>query len=338
MAAQSTPRAIPQAYVWRRIHSLLGLWLVVFLMEHLFTNSQAALFFGDDGVWFVRSVDFLRNLPYLQIIEVVLLGVPLLLHAGWGVYYMFSAKANSRPSKGASPSLKKSRNVAYSWQRITAWILLVGIILHVIQMRFLDYPYKYKSGQQTLYYATYKIDQGLYPVADRLGVSLYDKRAIKQEKENLAKLENKISLVERRLQELRQSETTREDTYSEELNQLYKSLQSYEAKREHVRGLESRPIGPHEVMASSESFGNLELLNVRETFKSVIMCLLYTAFVLAAVFHGFNGLWTFLITWGILLSFKSQNRTVHFCTGLMFLIGFLGLMSIWGTFFLNLRN
>lgn len=35
---------LPSAFIWRRAHSLTGLWLVLFLIEHLLTNSQAALF------------------------------------------------------------------------------------------------------------------------------------------------------------------------------------------------------------------------------------------------------------------------------------------------------
>ena len=48
---------IPRAFIWRRLHSLMGLWLVLFLGEHLLTNSQAALWLGDNGKGFV---DFYR--------------------------------------------------------------------------------------------------------------------------------------------------------------------------------------------------------------------------------------------------------------------------------------
>ncbi len=46
-------------FIGRRVHSLMGLWLVVFLTEHLIVNSQAALWIGDDGHGFVLLVNFL---------------------------------------------------------------------------------------------------------------------------------------------------------------------------------------------------------------------------------------------------------------------------------------
>lgn len=61
--------AIPKAFIWRRLHSLMGLWLVLFLIEHLLTNSQAALWLGDNGRGFVNMVNAIHNLPYLEVIE-----------------------------------------------------------------------------------------------------------------------------------------------------------------------------------------------------------------------------------------------------------------------------
>src|SRR5258708_7890118 len=132
---------LPSAFIWRRLQSFMGLWLVLFLIEHLFTNSQAALFFGDDGNGFVRAVNALKNLPYLSVIEVTLIGVPFLVHGGWGIYYLFTSKSNSWGNDGTRPYLPEyPRNHAYTWQRITSWILLIGIIAHVVDMRFIHYP------------------------------------------------------------------------------------------------------------------------------------------------------------------------------------------------------
>ena len=83
---------IPNAFIWRRAHSLTGLWLVLFLIEHLFINSQAALWIGDEGAGFVRAVNALRDLPYLHVIEIFLLGVPFVIHGVWGVQYLMTAK------------------------------------------------------------------------------------------------------------------------------------------------------------------------------------------------------------------------------------------------------
>jgi succinate dehydrogenase / fumarate reductase cytochrome b subunit len=60
---------------------------------------------------------------------------------------------------------------------------------------------------------------------------------------------------------------------------------------------------------------------------------LYTIFVLASSFHALNGLWTFLISWGLILSYKSQQISLRICFWVMLFILSLGLISIWGSFF-----
>lgn len=321
---------VPKEFIFRRVHSLMGFWFLIFLMEHLFTNSQVALFFKSGDLWFVRSVDFLRNLPYLHAIEIFLLGVPILYHAVWGVMYMFSSKLNAFFSKGNTSLIKTGRNRAYYFQRMSAWVILVGIILHVGQMRVFNYPYKY----QNQFYLPISVDPGLYSLANRLHVELYNPDLIHNQQENLSLFEEKMRLVQSRLKE-KEAENLKTDEYDAEMGMIYQSVEKYEALKAHVAGLESRNLKQSEVMAVSKSFGNLELLSVRETFRNPFICLLYTVFVLAAVFHGFNGLWTFLITWGIILSGKAQSKAVSVCVGLMFVLGLLGMLSIWGTYILG---
>src|SRR5579872_5440533 len=143
---------LPSAFIWRRLHSLTGLWFVLFLIEHLLTNSQAALWVGDNGQGFVRMVNMLHNLPYLHEIEIFLLGVPILVHMVWGVKYLFTSKMNSMRSDGSKPALPEyARNHAYTWQRITSWILLFAVFGHVVKFRFLEYPSSVLEGSKTLY-------------------------------------------------------------------------------------------------------------------------------------------------------------------------------------------
>lgn len=168
----SATSAIPKAFIWRRLHSLMGLWLVVFLCEHLLTNSQAALWVGESGRGFVNLVNLLHNLPYLQVIEIGLLGVPFLIHMVWGVKYLLTSKSNSRYKNDATPYIPSGRNRAYTWQRITSWILLVCIIGHVAKFRFIDYPDQISSGIETVYTIKVTEDPGLNSVAERLGVTL----------------------------------------------------------------------------------------------------------------------------------------------------------------------
>lgn len=166
--------ALPREFIWRRLHSLMGLWLVLFLTEHLITNSQAALLLGDNARGFVNMVNLIHNLPYLEAIELFLLGVPILIHLVWGVKYALTSKSNTRHSDGTKPSLPYGRNRAYRWQRITSWILLVGIIAHVTKFRFLDYPQTIRQESHNLYMVRISQDEGLATLKDRLGFKIYD--------------------------------------------------------------------------------------------------------------------------------------------------------------------
>jgi len=334
-AAAVSAQSVPKAFVWRRLHSLTGLWFLIFLLEHLFTNSQAAIFFGTKAQWFVGSVNFLHNIPYLPLVETLLLGVPIALHAIWGVWYMFTSRSNVVGRGGKSPGMKYERNRAYSVQRISAWIILFGVILHVVQMRFIMYPYKVNMGTHTESFGHYVVDSGLYKVADQLGVKIYDEAAIKREKASLDRKKNKISLVDKRLEEMKQSGADKQEGYSAEMSQVYKSIEDYRNNEAFVEGLEYFPLKANEVIIVSKKSADLILLNVRQAFQSLWMCAIYTLFVLASVMHGANGFWTFCITWGLILSRKAQKSWVHFAYGLAFIMAALGMLSIWGSYFFN---
>lgn len=294
MAVAST---VSSTFIWRRIHSLMGFWLVIYLIEHLVTNSQAALWIGDDGIGFIRLVNLLESLPYLQVIEWVLIGFPLLIHGIWGVKRSLTARFNAYNLGSAKPSLPYSRNQAYTWQRLSSWILLFGIVFHVIDMRFVNQPKKVLIDNQIRYLNAITFDQGLTTLAPRLHVSLYNKLQI----EALAS-------------------------------------QPESGERKWVQQLNSFQLEPNEVVAESENPGTAMLLMVRDEFKSPLMSILYTIFVLAASFHAFNGFWTFLIAWGAILSYRSQKAMLPVSAVGALLLSFLGLAAIWGSYWINLRN
>ena len=127
----------------------------------------------------------IHELPYLPLIELAILAVPILIHGIWGIVYLRQAKYNSFGSGvGAVPYLPEyPRNRAYTWQRITSWLLLVGIIAHVVHMRFVEYPLSAvrgigKNGIEHSYLVRITEDNGLYTLSKRLGVELYDAASI----------------------------------------------------------------------------------------------------------------------------------------------------------------
>jgi len=280
-------RTLPQAFIWRRVHSLMGLFIVLFLIEHLVTNSQAALWIGDNGQGFVRMVNWLHNLPYLQVLELSLIGIPILIHIIWGIKILFTSKPNSYQTDGTTPALPEyKRNHAYTWQRITSWILLITLTIHVVKFRFIEYPEAIRINGMTHYFLKVTQDTGLPSIAKQLEVHLFDKQAIEKRELRLKKI---------------------------------------------------RSLKANEVIIETTNFGTATLMGVRDTFKSYAWCCFYTIFVLAATFHAFNGLWTFLITWGLIFRYAAQKAMVKFTYTLMALLTFLGLIAVWGTYWINLK-
>ncbi|MBX3718418.1 MAG: succinate dehydrogenase [Parachlamydiales bacterium] len=333
--------SVPRAFVWRRIHSLMGLWLVLFLIEHLLTNSQAALWLGDNGKGFVDMVNGIHNLPYLQAIEIFLLGVPILIHGVLGIKYLFTSKHNYRRTDGSAPVIKTGRNRAFSWQRITSWILLIGLILHVAKFRFIDYPEQVQAGGKTTYLVSVSMDSGLYTLADRLNVTLYDTQAVDQLAAKIEERTSEEALVAvgetMKQQEYDWIEGPVPQQYSSQKSIILSSAQNYQNDRRFVEGLQRFHLASGHVVASANDFGTASLLAVRNTFKSPVYAVLYTIFVLAACFHAFNGFWTFLITWGWVLKMSAQRAWTTVAVVLMLGVIFLGLAAIWGTYWFNLK-
>lgn len=265
------PLTLPSDFIWRRLHSLTGLWLSIYIILHLFTNAQAALPIGDDGKGFIHDVNWIHNFPFLKLIELTVLGLPIVIHAVWGVKYLFTSKINSYSNEGQKPYLNYGRNKAYTWQRITAWILLFGLAAHIVHMRFIEYPEVEKSGKSTYYTVQVSDDPGIAKLHDRIEFNMT------QEKDNKVKIR-------------------------------------------------------------ADNFGTTTLFMLRNTFKSPLMMALYTLFVLAACFHAFNGLWTFMITWGVTLTERSQRIWLRVCQAIMLGVAFLGLAAIYGTFWINLKQ
>lgn len=337
---------IPKAFVWRRLHSLMGIWLVIFLIQHLFVNSQAALFIGADGAGFIKGVNSIHELPYLPIIEIAILGFPLFVHIVWGIKYLFTAKPNSYGNTGKDPYLPEySRNRAYTWQRITSWILVVAILAHVIHMRFIQYPTTASKGTQHYYMVRVSQDEGLYTLASRLGVELYDQKEVQKLKEELRNpalknVQNRdvLSSFFFSLKDILQKPKDDKEKKEEAKPQSLLLVQEKQQERAWIEALEKHPLSDHQLMAVAGDFGTAELLMLRDTFKMPIMLVLYTLFVLFACFHAFNGLWTFLITWGITLTNRSQKIFLKLANFLMVIITFLGLAAVWATYWINLKQ
>lgn len=329
---------IPSAFIWRRLQSFTGFWLSGYLLFHLLTNSQAALLIGNDGKGFIHGVNAINDMPFLPILEILILGIPIIIHTIWGIKYAKEAKFNSFGNAKNEPTLPEyPRNRAYTWQRITAWALVFLLIAHIVHMRFLERPLETQKGTQNYYMVRVNLDPGIYTLAARLGVELFDKDQIQLQKEAALKSgvsENTLHSFVFSLRDLFEKPEIKPDEKPQELVQEQKRFE----EQQWVHALEKKRLGKNQAIAVSKDIGTAMLLMLRETFKMPIMLVLYTLFVLIACYHGFNGLWTFLITWGVTLSQRTQARFRTFSYALMVLVAFLGLSTVWLTYWINLKQ
>jgi succinate dehydrogenase / fumarate reductase cytochrome b subunit len=112
-------------FVLRRLHSLAGIIPVgIFLLEHLYVNSYALR----GPAAYDRAVGMLQSLPYLVVIELVLIILPLCFHGIYGLWITWGSSANL----GSFPYY---RNWMYYSQRISGIIVLIFAGYHFYTLR-----------------------------------------------------------------------------------------------------------------------------------------------------------------------------------------------------------
>src|ERR1700674_3043566 len=135
MATATTPvkRGVPplragqgRSFFWRRLHSLSGIVPVgAFLLEHFVSNAFATngpRAYGD-------QVKFLTGLPFVPVLEIVGIYIPLLYHSLYGFYIWFRGQTNAADYPWAG-------NFMYSAQRWTGAVTFMYIGWHTYTMRF----------------------------------------------------------------------------------------------------------------------------------------------------------------------------------------------------------
>ncbi len=114
------------SFLLRRLHSLSGIIPIgAFLIEHFISNA-----FATKGPWaYWDQVKFLTGLPFVPVLEIVGIYIPLLYHSIYGFHIWFSGKSNLSDYPWAG-------NFMYSAQRWTGAIAFVYIGWHTYTMRF----------------------------------------------------------------------------------------------------------------------------------------------------------------------------------------------------------
>ena len=113
-------------FLLRRLHSLTGLVFGGYLVVHLVVN--ATLSQGTNPDIYQMQVDKIHSLPLLLILEWVLIFLPILFHALYGIWIT----VNGQPNVNQYPF---GKNWFYLLQRISAIIIAAFIPFHVLAMK-----------------------------------------------------------------------------------------------------------------------------------------------------------------------------------------------------------
>jgi len=130
-------------FLLRRLHSLSGIVPIgAFLITHLTTNSSVlwgalnsrAAVYADDPIGrgvatFQHEVNFINNLPFLVLIEVFGLWLPIAFHAVLGVVYAMTGSKNTR-------AYAYQDNRRYVWQRLSGYVGVLFIFYHIATLRW----------------------------------------------------------------------------------------------------------------------------------------------------------------------------------------------------------
>ena len=131
--APSIARGVPpiragqgHSFLLRKLHSLSGIIPIgVFLLEHFISNAFAT----NGPSAYGAQVKFLTGLPFVLVLEIVGIYVPLAYHSIYGFYIWWNGKSNVSEYPWAG-------NFMYAAQRWTGLIAFVFILWHTYTMRF----------------------------------------------------------------------------------------------------------------------------------------------------------------------------------------------------------
>ncbi|UTR11305.1 MULTISPECIES: succinate dehydrogenase cytochrome b558 subunit [Evansella] len=112
-------------FFYRRLHSLLGVVpLGAYLIVHFMINYTATR--GPEA--YNQAAGFMGNMPFLLLMEFVLIYIPILFHGIYGLYIAFQARHNTS-------TYSYFRNWMFRLQRITGVITIIFIAWHVWDTR-----------------------------------------------------------------------------------------------------------------------------------------------------------------------------------------------------------
>lgn len=126
-------------FLLRRLHSLTGVIPIgLFLITHLTTNSAVVWGmldkrgekYGHAGVaTFQHEVNFIHSIPFLLLIEIFGLWLPIAFHSILGIYYAKTGRSNT-------DRYAYQDNWRYRLQRVSGYIGIIFIFYHIATLRW----------------------------------------------------------------------------------------------------------------------------------------------------------------------------------------------------------
>jgi succinate dehydrogenase / fumarate reductase cytochrome b subunit len=112
-------------FLLRRLHSLTGLVFGGYLIVHLLVNATIA----QGGAVYQTQVDKIHDLPFLPVIEWAFIYLPIIYHTVYGIWITVTGQ----PNVGRYPY---TRNYFYVLQRLSAIIIVVFMLIHVLSLKY----------------------------------------------------------------------------------------------------------------------------------------------------------------------------------------------------------
>ncbi len=130
MSEAAVAPARSHSFALRKLHSLSGIVPVgAFLLFHLFENLKVGLS-PQSYEAAIRELWELAPRPLFHLIEVGLLGVPILFHALYGFWIWYTGQSNT-------VAYPYRRNWLYTVQRWSGLVVFAFILAHVGQLRIM---------------------------------------------------------------------------------------------------------------------------------------------------------------------------------------------------------
>ncbi len=142
--AHAIKPVFPRSFLWRRLHSLSGLIPIgAFLLEHIYTNSYSLV----SPETYNEQIAHLQGLPFVVLIEILFIFLPILFHTFYGFVIIYQGKSNVH-------QYGYEANWRYTMQRLTGVVGFVFIAYHVYATRLTSYfshePMTYTWMQELL--------------------------------------------------------------------------------------------------------------------------------------------------------------------------------------------